>query len=129
VLIGTIFFVAYILVGIAQIWAGIEDMQLYFGIGGFLAAILLVFAYSVPVVGTIGVAFLTYHGARYGWKWEWWQALTLAVPGIIIMLAAGILVGLAIGARRLGWLISLHHHLAGGTSDKDRNKSLDTVPR
>jgi len=85
VLIGTIFFVAYILVGIAQIWAGIEDMQLYFGIGGFLAAILLVFAYSVPVVGTIGVAFLTYHGARYGWKWEWWQALTLAVPGIIIM--------------------------------------------
>jgi hypothetical protein len=68
------------------------------------------------------VAFLTYHGARYGWMWDWWQALTLAVPGIIIMIAAGVLVGLAIWAQRLGWLISLHHHLAGGASNKDRQQ-------
>jgi hypothetical protein len=125
----TIFLVAYVLVGIAQIWAGIEGMQIYFGIGGFLAIILLLFAYCVPVVGTIGVAFLAYHGARYGWKWEWWQALTLALPGIIIMFAAGVLVGLAIWAQRLGWLISLHHDLAGAPPTKIGNKSVDTVPR
>ena len=29
------FVIAYILIGIAQIWAAIEGMQLYFGIGGF----------------------------------------------------------------------------------------------
>ena len=106
---GTIFLVAYILVGIAQIWAGLEGMQLYFGIGGFLAIIFLSVAYAVPLVGTVGVALLAYYGARYGWKWEWWLALTLAVPGVILMLAASLTVGLAIWVQRLGWLISLHH--------------------
>jgi hypothetical protein len=118
---GDIFFIAYILIGIAQIWAGIEGMQLYFGIGGFLAVILLCVAYAIPFVGTIGVAFLTYYGARYGWKWEWWQALMLIVPGIVLMLAAGAAVGLAIWAQRLGGLISLHHYLAAG--DRDGQKS------
>src|SRR5215470_8909970 len=67
VTMGTIFLVAYILVGIAQIWAGLEGMQLYFGIGGFLAIIFLSVAYAVPLVGTVGVALLAYYGARYGW--------------------------------------------------------------
>jgi hypothetical protein len=111
------FFIAYILIGIAQIWAAIEGMQLYFAIGGFLGVILLVAAYAVPFVGAIGMAFFTYYGARYGWNWEWWQALMLAAPGIILMLAAGVTVGLAIRAQRLGGLISLHHHLAA--SDRD----------
>ena len=114
------FFIAYILIGIAQIWAGIEGMQLYFGIGGFLAAILLFVAYAVPFVGAIGMAFLSYYGARYSWKWEWWQALMLVAPGVILMLAAGFAVGLAIWAQRLGGLISLHHHLAAG--DRDRQQ-------
>jgi hypothetical protein len=119
---GAIFLAAYILVGIAQIWAGIEGMHLYFGIGGFLAVILLLFAYSVPVVGTIGVAFLAYYGAHHDWKWEWWQALILAVPSVIITLAAGALFGLAIWAQRVNSLISLHHHLARDTSNKDRQQ-------
>jgi hypothetical protein len=118
----TFFFTAYILIGVAQIWAGIEGMQLYFGIGGFLAVILLFVAYAIPFVGTIAVAFLTYYGARYGWKWEWWQALMLVVPGIVLMLTAGVAAGLAIWAQRLGGLISLHHHLAAG----DRNGQKST---
>ena len=36
----------------------------------------------------------------------------LAVPSIILTLAAGVMGGLAISAQRLGWLISLHHHIA-----------------
>jgi hypothetical protein len=68
------------------------------------------------------VAFLAYHGARYGWKWEWWRAVTLAAPGIIIMFAGGVLLGLAIRAQRLGSLISLHHHLARGATNKDRQQ-------
>jgi uncharacterized membrane protein YraQ (UPF0718 family) len=64
---GAFFLIAYIVIGIVQIWAGIEGMQLYFGIGGFLAVVLLVVAYAIPFVGTAAVAFLTYYGVRYGW--------------------------------------------------------------
>ena len=38
---------------------------------------------------------------------------------VVILFAA---IGLAIWARRLGSLISLHHHLAGGTNDEDDSK-------
>jgi hypothetical protein len=112
---GKLFFIAYGAAGIAQIWAGIEGMQLHFGIGGVLAAVFLFAACAIPLVGTVGVAFLAYSGARYGWKWEWWQALLLAAPAIILILAAGAMGGLAIWVRRLGSLVSLHHYLATPT--------------
>jgi hypothetical protein len=115
------FFIVYIVIGIAQIWAGLEGMQLYFGIGGFLAAILLIVAYVIPFFGAVGLALLTYYGARYGWKWEWWLALMLAAPSIILTLAAAFMGGFAIWAHRLGWLISLHHHIAGAPAKKTGN--------
>jgi hypothetical protein len=37
----------------------------------------------------------------------------------VIILFAAVMGGLAIWTRRLGSLISLHHHLAGGTNNKD----------
>jgi hypothetical protein len=114
---GKLFFIAYAVAGIAQIWAGIEGLQLIFGIGGFRAAILLVVAYAIPFAGTAGVALLTYYGARYGWAWEWWQSLMLIVPSIILMLAAGVAAGFAIWAQRVGRLISLHHHIAAAPAD------------
>src|SRR5262245_41084112 len=77
VIMGASFLIAYIVIGIAQLWAGVEGMQLTVGIGGFLAIVLLLVAYAIPFVGTAAVAFLTYYGARYGWTWEWWQALAL----------------------------------------------------
>lgn len=114
-----VFLIAYIVIGITQIWAGIEGMQLYFGIAGFPAAMLLLVAYGIPVFGTIALAFLACYGARYGWKWEWWQALMLVAPGIVFVLAAGVTIGLAIWAQRLGWLISLHHRVAGSARNED----------
>ena len=110
------FLIAYVVIGIAQIWAGIEGMQLAFGIGGFPAVVLLLVAYAIPFVGTAAVAYLTYYGARYGWAWTWWQALMLAAPGIVLMLAVGVAGGLAIWAQRLRVLIPLHHHLATPTA-------------
>ena len=68
---GAFFLIAYIVIGIAQVWAGVEGMQLTFGIGGLLAVVLLLVAYAIPIVGTAAVAFLTYYGARYGWSWTW----------------------------------------------------------
>lgn len=41
---------------------------------------------------------------------------------LVAILLAGILGGLAIWARRLGSLISLHHHLAGGANNSDGPK-------
>jgi len=131
VTLGAFFLIAYIVVGIAQIWAGIEGMQLTFGIGGFLAVVLLVVVYAIPIAGTAAVAFLTYYGARYGWTWAWWQALALAAPGIILMLGMGVAAGLAIWAQRLSGLIPLHHHLAtptektgnGGPGAKSRRQT------
>jgi hypothetical protein len=90
-----ILFIAYIAVGIAQIWAFLEGMNIYFGIGGILAFILLLVGHSIPLVGTLGVAFVTYYGARYGWRWEWWEALLLAAPGVVLMVAAITMGGLA----------------------------------
>jgi hypothetical protein len=43
---GAFFLVAYIVIGIAQVWAGVEGMQLIFG--GFLAVVLLLVAYAIP---------------------------------------------------------------------------------
>ena len=45
----------------------------------------------------------------------------LAVPAIILMLAAGVLGGLAIRAQRLGSLISTHHYLATPTIKTGNN--------
>src|SRR5215472_14531715 len=91
---GPLLVIAYIAIGIAQMWAGMVGMHLYFGIGGFLAVIIFFVAYSIPVIGTAAVAFMAYYGARYGWDWEWWQALLLAVPGIVLMIVGMLAVGL-----------------------------------
>jgi hypothetical protein len=49
--------------------------------------------------------------------------LYLAIGGfLVVILFAGVMGALAIWARRLGSLISLHHHLAGGTNNKDDPK-------
>ena len=124
---GAFFLIAYILIAFAQIWAGIEGMQIFLGIGGLLAVILLFVAYAIPFIGTVGVAFLTYYGARYGWKWEWWQALMLAVPSIILMLVAGVMGGLAIWAQRLGCLIPLHHYIAAAPATRTGDERSDRL--
>jgi hypothetical protein len=49
--------------------------------------------------------------------------LYLGIGGLLVaILLVGITGGLAIWAKRLGSLISLHHHLAGGTNNKDGPK-------
>jgi hypothetical protein len=46
----------------------------------------------------------------------------LAIGGFLVVVLFTGVIGLAIVARRLGSLISLHHHLAGGTNNKDAPK-------
>lgn len=81
-----VFILAWIAIAIAQISAGMEGMHLYLGVGSFVSFILFVLSYAVPVVGSVLSAAAVYYGARYGWHWEWWQALALAAPGIVLWL-------------------------------------------
>ena len=49
--------------------------------------------------------------------------LYLGIGGLLVaILLLAIMGGLAIWARHLGSLISLHHHLAGGANNKDGPK-------
>ena len=83
----TILVLAYIAFGLFQLAAFIDGMGLYFHIGTLLSVIIFFVTYSIPLIGTLFTAFFTYYGARYGWHWEWWQALFLAVPGLILSVA------------------------------------------
>lgn len=88
-------FVAYVAVGVFQAWAGTNGMQLYFGAGAFVGLILFVVCFFIPLVGGVIAAVAVFYGARYGWHWEWWQAVLLAVPGIVLSLALAASGGLA----------------------------------
>lgn len=91
---GFILYLAFLAVGFIQIFAFIDGMYLYFGLGGFISFIIFLFFYNIPLIGPIGAGFMTYYGARYGWHWEWWQALLLAAPGIIMMIVVGLFSGI-----------------------------------
>ncbi|MGY3036143.1 hypothetical protein ACVIIV_005313 [Bradyrhizobium sp. USDA 4354] len=79
---------------IAQISAGMEGIQLYLGVGGFVSFLLFGVSYAVPVVGSLLAAAAVYYGARVGWHWDWWQAFALAAPGIVLWLVVMALGGL-----------------------------------
>lgn len=80
-----LFFFAYLAVGVFQIMAGMEGIQLYLGVGTFVSLILFLFSFAIPLAGTLVAAVAVYYGARYGWRWEWWQAVLLAAPGLVVM--------------------------------------------
>jgi hypothetical protein len=87
-----IFFVAFLVIGIAQVSAGMEGLHLYFGVGSFVSFVLFVISYAVPIIGSLLAGASVYYGAHHGWRWEWWQALALAAPGIVfwvVVMATG----------------------------------------
>ena len=87
-----VYTIAWIVIAIAQVSAGMEGMHLYLGVGTFASFLLFLLSYAVPLVGSVLSAAAVYYGARYGWYWEWWQAIALAVPGIalwLVMMATG----------------------------------------
>lgn len=93
-------YVAWLAVGVLQIGAFIEGMELYFKLGSILSIIIFFVVYNIPL-GSFAVAFFAYYGARYGWRWEWWQALALAVPGILLTLFFWAIGGATLGLTSL----------------------------
>lgn len=84
-----VFVLVYLGIGIAQIRAGGAGIQLYCGVGSFVSFVLFVFSFLVPVIGSLLSTAAVYYGAHHVWHWEWWQALALAVPGMVFWLAIG----------------------------------------
>lgn len=82
-----IFTLGYLAIALSQFSAGMEGIHLYLGVGSLASFLLFLISYIVPVVGSVLVAAEVYYGAHHGWDWEWWQALALAVPGIVFWLA------------------------------------------
>lgn len=77
------FFVLQIALGIAQLFAFIEGVALYFGYGWLGSAIVFVVAAMIPF-GAIATTILAMYGAIEGWGWPWWQAALLCMPYFII---------------------------------------------
>ena len=96
-------FIVYIAVGVLQIAAYLEGMEVWFGIGTVLALVLAIIGWSLPF-GSIAISAIAFYGARYGWHWESWKAILLAAPGVIfgiLVATTGGIVAL-VGAARGG---------------------------
>lgn len=68
-----LFVILYFILGIIQILAIIKGIQHYFDVWTFVAALVAMVLSYIPFIG--GIAGII--GAKYGWNWEWWQAIML----------------------------------------------------
>jgi hypothetical protein len=82
------FYIGLLAIGIIQLFPGIQGIELFFGTGTVLSFFIFAVSYCIPGIGTLFAAFFVYYGARHGWEWPWWQSLLLAIPGLVLMIAA-----------------------------------------
>ncbi|MBN8529945.1 MAG: hypothetical protein J0M36_12030 [Caulobacterales bacterium] len=91
-----------IVLGVAQLLAFAEGVDVWLGWNIF-GAVLVFFILSMIPFGTIGTTIVAYIGATKGWGWEWWQAVLLIAPYLIlgiVMSAAGGIAGALSRSRR-----------------------------
>ena len=89
---GTVFFVAYFVVGLLQIAAMISGIEVFFGVGEIIAFIISLFLTYIPLVGGL----LGTYGAIEYWDWDWWWAALLffwQIPFLIIAVVVVPLIG------------------------------------
>lgn len=77
-------FVAFIGIGILQLYFGYLGIEYHLGPWGALAAVLAAFVFRFMLPITIG----TYFGAVDVMGWEWYFALVLAAPGLLFVAPA-----------------------------------------
>lgn len=81
---GIAFFILFIVVGAAQIYAGFLGIEYHFGQiwAWVIAGGCIFFRLMLPL--TIG----TFFGAMDVWGWEWYWAALFAAPGLLFMVPA-----------------------------------------
>jgi hypothetical protein len=90
---GGVLFILYFALGIIQIVAFMEGLDVWFGFGALLSIITFVIVMFIGPLGSLAVAGIGFYGAWRGWQWEWWQAALLCFPfavlGLVMMFGAG----------------------------------------
>ena len=66
-------FIGYVVIGFVQIFAIMEGLQVALGVGGFISAMIAMFATYIPVLGQV----LGVYGAVNAWDWSILQACLL----------------------------------------------------
>ncbi|MCW5715421.1 MAG: hypothetical protein KIT43_12990 [Bauldia sp.] len=81
----------YIVLWIAQAIAAFEGFEVWWDLNSFLSVVILVVALFLGPIGGLFLAIAGFVGATEGWDWEWWQALLLVAPGLVLglLMAAG----------------------------------------
>lgn len=80
------FAIVYILAGLIQMPAYLEGTNRLFDIGPFFSLLAFAVLYPIPLLGALWVSGMTYYGALNGWQWEWWKALAMAAPAMVVLM-------------------------------------------
>lgn len=88
-------FIAILVFGVLQIYAGYLGIAHHIGVGWAIAAVVLalIFRFTLPV--TIGAFF----GAMNVWDWHWLAAAAFAAPGLLLLIP-GAIAGLVSMSKR-----------------------------
>lgn len=88
-------FIAILVFGVLQIYAGYLGIAHHIGVGWAIAAVMLalIFRFTLPV--TIGAFF----GAMNVWDWHWLAAAAFAAPGLLLLIP-GTIAGLVSASKR-----------------------------
>ena len=78
---GTFGVIAFLLIGIVQIYAGYLGIEYHLGSGWAIAAVIASLFFQFPIVLTVG----TFFGALDVWGWPWFGALIFAMPGLLFV--------------------------------------------
>lgn len=103
---GAFLFIAYWALALIQVAAFTRGVHISWGwpyLGAFL--FWLVCAALLGPVGAIATLIFTFIGAKDGWGWEWWQAVLIAAPFLVLQLGLLVINGGAglWGSRRRRW--------------------------
>ena len=86
-----IFVLLYLALGIVQLFAFMEGLDVWLGLGFWLSVVAFVIVFMLGSFGGLIVAVVGFFGAMEGWGWEWWQAALLSFPFAILgFLAMGV---------------------------------------
>ncbi|MGY3581601.1 hypothetical protein ACVIGB_000327 [Bradyrhizobium sp. USDA 4341] len=72
-------FLIYALLGLVQLAAYFEGIELWLGFGLLLGLVSFIVLGAIPL-GSIITAGVAFYGAFYGWRWYWWEAALLCFP-------------------------------------------------
>lgn len=80
-MLGCVLQIAFVALGLAQIFAAIDQMTSLWDIDSWVAVVACV---ALMIFFPIALPFFSFFGAMDVWGWEWWQALLLSAPFLII---------------------------------------------